>query len=248
MEDREIAFHLKTIRALLKGLGMAVTARCFDKSFELKPIRHEIEEGVAEGWEELSPMHGVKFARSLQCLADVWRAELKGMYFVQIDAGEAATLDPWYAPFSEAAAGSFPSAVADMEEATRCFALGRYQAAVFHALRIAEVPLRATFRALLPQTSPSGSLTWGKIKDMLVPLAGLEKKDPPSPEEELARAAILSIMALQHIRDKRYMHVDEPLPRASEAAALYEEIRRFVNQLADQIDETGHLKRGRLDA
>jgi hypothetical protein len=58
----------------------------------------------------------------------------------------------------------FPSAIYDIEEAGKCFALDRYTACVFHLMRVMEVGLRALGASLNdPTLDPKTNPTWGRI-------------------------------------------------------------------------------------
>lgn len=66
--------------------------------------------------------------------------EMTGRYFFALSMREAEYYSqPW--KNWEATVRRFPNSVSDIEEASRCFALSRYAAAVFHSLQIIEVGL-----------------------------------------------------------------------------------------------------------
>lgn len=58
----------------------------------------------------------------------------------------------------------FPNAAFEVEEAAKCAALGRYTAAVFHAMRMLEVGIRALSKRLgIPDPTKPAEKNWGNI-------------------------------------------------------------------------------------
>ncbi len=59
---------------------------------------------------------------------------------------------------------AFPSAAFEVEEAAKCLALARHTAAVFHAMRMLEIGIKALAKRLaIPDPAKSSEKNWGKI-------------------------------------------------------------------------------------
>ena len=66
--------------------------------------------------------------------------------------------------FGEEVSKAFPSSKQDIEEAGKCYALGRYTACVFHLMRALEVALRAMAKTLNdPRLDPTRNPSWDSI-------------------------------------------------------------------------------------
>lgn len=68
----------------------------------------------------------------------------------------------------EAVIKRFPAATTDIEELSRCFALGRYAAAVFHSVQVVEVGLSELCKALESKDPHSGWTAAAKALDKVV--------------------------------------------------------------------------------
>ena len=73
--------------------------------------------------------------------------ELDGTLFLAVDSRHV----QYYQTFEtgwETVFANFPSSIPDIEEASKCFALNRYTACVFHLMRVAEAGLAATAKRI----------------------------------------------------------------------------------------------------
>jgi hypothetical protein len=88
-----------------------------------------------------SPLSHQSFAGLLRELQDRIRSELSHHLFFAVPSSVQSFYE--HQQFDPAAVTAFPSAIDDMLESGKCFALSRYTASVFHLNRIVETGLRA---------------------------------------------------------------------------------------------------------
>jgi len=104
-----------------------------------------------------------QFIRDTQILEGRIRDELEATLFLHVSGTHAqyyiSPLDRWAEVLHQ-----FPSAVIDIEEASKCFALNRYTATVFHLMRVMEIGLRVLGDSLRdPRLNPKNNPTWERI-------------------------------------------------------------------------------------
>lgn len=85
-------------------------------------------------------------------LQDRIRDELDSVYFLHVPFEKARIYYNAH-PFGEAVSNKFPRAITDMQEASKCLALARYTACVFHLMRVMEIGVQYLGKKLkLPNT------------------------------------------------------------------------------------------------
>jgi hypothetical protein len=166
--------------------------------------------------------------------------ELEGRFFLSLDAREAALyttpLQEW-----ERVAEAFPGATSDMEEASRCFALGRYTAGVFHLMRVVEAGVQATRRCLsIAEPSKPAERNWGfilrNIKEEMVrrKTAGWANAEDASFFDEI----YVSLDAVKNAWRNATMHVENKYTE-EEAEHVLSAVRGFMRKLAERMNEQG---------
>lgn len=139
---------------------------------------------------------------------------------------------------------SFPSTSFEVEEAAKCMALGRFTAAVFHAMRMLELGIRALAKRLgIPDPTKPAEKNWGSI------LGSIQKKIdetwPPKdrmPESEGAAFAALyaTLDAVRNPWRNSTMHV-ETIYAPHEAIHIVRCVAFFMTKLSSLCDESGNL-------
>lgn len=133
------------------------------------------------------------------------------------------------------AASRFPSASEELNEAGKCFALGRYTASVFHAMRALEPALEAL--RLNVRAPKKGS--WGPIIDQIE--AKIRQVQTGGTRSTEARKRFLSEAAAEfrHLKDawrNHAMHTHQRYDRET-AQRVLEHAKTFVEHLAGRLRE-----------
>ena len=149
---QEKSFHERTIRDLkptLEELGLQASAVTCGKLLESLG----------------SPLNRKRFGALSAELSERMIDELQNGFLLHLSPDEAAhyqhPLSGW-----EPATDRFPSAVGEIEEASKCFALSRYAACAFHLMRALEPVLRAIADELvIVKHKPTWDAYLGAMKD-----------------------------------------------------------------------------------
>jgi hypothetical protein len=141
----------------------------------------------------------------------------------------------------------FPTAAFELDEAAKCFALGRPTAAVFHLMRIMETGIRAIADCLgTPPPTKDAERNWGvmlrRIKEELdrrtaarPPLWGV------SSDKDFFYEAYASLDAVRVAWRNTTMHVEKTYPEDA-AEHIFGAVKGFMSALASRCDETGKPK------
>ena len=127
------------VRDELTGMGLPASAAAWGR----------LETIIGEGESRL------RLIGRIDHFSEVFHDELDGVLLYQVPAKHAALMKSDAPAFGEAVFDAFPSAIADIEGAGKCLALGRGTASVFHLMRVMEAGLRVIGRALGIPYAPS---------------------------------------------------------------------------------------------
>lgn len=139
-------------------------------------------------------------------------------------------------------AAAFPSAAFEVEEAAKCVALGRYTAAVFHAMRMLEVGIRSLAKRLnIPDPTKPAEKNWGvilkcikeKIDELWPGRSNLSSSEGAAFEKLYA-----SLDAVRNPWRNATMHV-ETIYAPHEALHIIRCSAYFMRQLSELCDESG---------
>jgi hypothetical protein len=86
-----------------------------------------------------NPAEAIRF--HLKAITDLIKSEMENELFFRVPSERAEFYSPNGPLFGSRVADAFPSASMDIEEAGKCFALGRFTASVLHSMRILETGL-----------------------------------------------------------------------------------------------------------
>jgi hypothetical protein len=137
---------------------------------------------------------------------------------------------------------SFPSAVRDIEEACRCFALERYTACVYHSMGILQIGLFALARDVgITLKFPIELADWGdiirKIEEKITPYAALPRGDSQRERYDHLYAGAAS--HFRYLKDgwrNHVAHMREVYDRDKANTALTH-VRDFMESLSTRLHE-----------
>lgn len=168
------------------------------------------------------------------------RDELDSKLFLQVEATNAAFYEQPWAGW-EAVLANFGKCAVDIEEATKCLALNRHTAAVFHLMRIMEVGLRALGASLNDERfDPRRNPSWDAIlkkcdEELLKPLA--QRSAEWRIDELFYSGAAARLRAVKDAWRNPTMHV-EIVYTEETALDVYLHVRAFMRHLATKLEET----------
>lgn len=131
---------------------------------------------------------------------------------------------------------SFGSTMDDIDEAGKCFALGRNTACVFHLMRVMERPIAALGKMLLPDDpSPNWETVLKKIDAELArkPAERIFKGDVQFFAEVAAE-----LRAVKHAWRNRVMHIDS-IVTEERAKSIFDSTIGFMNVVSKRLKEDG---------
>ena len=216
----------KQIREVLGGLEN--DAESFGLSLTAKALKRLFEDLDQEQYTN------AQLKLALQDLIARYQDELDDRLFFRVSSSHASYLLTPQEGWREAL-DKFPSVFLDVEEASRCFALGRYTASVFHLMRVLEVGLVSLALALQVPTSRSN---WGRIIDQIQ--AEITKRNKAQgatwPDQQFYSAAAAQF---QFLKDAWRNHVIHRRLSFDEQGArqVYVHVRDFMCHLALKLVE-----------
>lgn len=143
-------------------------------------------------------------------------------------------------PFGATVNTQFASAAFDIEEATKCMALGRDTAAVFHLMRVMELALRALHKCLGATGGYIGNdKNWGSIlREVRTLKAGVAAAKSPWAEKDLFDEMYASLDSVKNAWRNPVMHVEaKHTPEESKRIAFA--VENFMHALSCRMDENG---------
>jgi hypothetical protein len=170
----------------------------------------------------------------------VLRMETQGRKFIQVENEElyhrGAEL------FDSDMAVTFPSASYEVDEASKCLALERGTACVFHLMRALEIAVAATARCLqIPDPIRQRDRTWGAIQGKID--TAIKAKWPLKPDQENGDGyyfvnLLASFSAVKNPWRDATMHV-EKVYTVEQARDILDAARGFMRLVMTRFDEQG---------
>jgi HEPN domain-containing protein len=148
-------------------------------------------------------------------------------------------------PFGSHVETQFPSAIYDIEEATKCLALGRATATAFHAMRAIEIGVRALARCLsIPDPLKPADRNWGSVLKAIKD--EIERRWPTSASRhggdgQVIETLFASLDAMKNPWRNPTMHVEAKYTE-EEAEHIMLSAAGFMRALAMRCDEDGNPK------
>ncbi len=140
-------------------------------------------------------------------------------------------------PFGEGVSRAFPSAILDIEEAGKCFAVGRNTACVFHLMRVMEAGLCAVATAV--GSPPRASANWGGIlREIQNAIA--QRNSAPPPDWQVVRTfyegAVAHLDVVRVAWRNPSMHLDQSYDE-ERALDIFVAVRGFMRHLSTELKE-----------
>ena len=138
----------------------------------------------------------------------------------------------------------FPNAAFEVEEASKCIALGRYTAAVFHAMRMLEIGIRALAKRLsIPDPTKAAEKNWGSILGSIktrIDEVWPRQSRFPNSEGAAFEALHATLDAVRNPWRNATMHV-ETIYAPHEALHILRCAAYFMRRLSEQTNEAGQV-------
>lgn len=155
-------------------------------------------------------------------------------------------LDPTRPIFGKEFVDKFPTqGVFELDEATKCMALGCPTAAVFHLMRIMEVGIKAFATCLgIPDPVKPAERNWGKMLeniDKAIKTRWPTTADRMNGDGALFESLYASFDAAKNPWRNGTMHVENKFTD-SEAENMLAAVKGFMMKLASRMDENGEPK------
>lgn len=183
-----------------------------------------------------------------ECLEDVGttlRRELSLMTLFVLGAKEQKYFSPEEALFGDEVKTKFGSIAFDLDEAAKCYALGRPTASVFHQMRIMEASVRAVARCLkIPDPTRPAERNWGFVLGEI--RKGIEHRWPTAADRMGGDGQVLESLYAFLDAVKNPWRNDTMHPAAKytddEAEHIFVAVCGFMKKLASRMDENGDPK------
>lgn len=186
----------------------------------------------------LSLEEGIKLTdlgAKANALLDTMKRELGSCYLLHLNPKEENKYVDKF-PFGENVTERFPLATNDIEEASKCLALHRFTASVFHSMRAVEIGLKALFKAVgaeefAGKPYPSWHDFINKIRQ------AIKNKPGMSPEENQFYTDIVTLIEGFKLSWRNpTMHVDR-IYTDEQAEDVFNAARSLMRRLAERIAE-----------
>lgn len=191
---------------------------------------------LAEGIAQAAPS---KVTELISAVYHVLRSETRAKTYLEIPFERL----PYYSHtkpiFGKDVDIAFSAVTFEIAEASKCFALSRYTACVFHLMRIVEFGLSCAADCLqVPRPTKDGERNWGAILRKLNN-AIEQKSDWNDPKDKALFGEIYaSADAIKSSWRNPTMHVERTYTD-EEARELIDLVRAFMQRLARRMDATG---------
>jgi hypothetical protein len=225
--------HRGGLTSVLETLG----SLCI--TYEMPVTRRFVDKIIVCFREENKTLSNELLHQYLHQLRETFIAELSTKLFFQMTSGKVLFFEsPWKG--WEGVKDKFPDAATDIEEMSKCFALSRYAACVFHSLLVVERGLIALGRELRVTDPKLGwDATCGKMQQIIV--AGHAKYPTLSIGFPILEQINQSAQAMKHAWRNKVNHAAGQLTvmQADFAPDVAEEImvatRAFMRRLATDL-------------
>jgi len=168
--------------------------------------------------------------------------ELSDRFFLHIPDDKASFCNEPRELFGKEELERFPTAISEVEEAGKCYALGRNTACVFHLMRTTEIGLRTIAKELSVPFDSNGS--WGSLLKQIKDAA--EKLHPSDEWTDFYRDIIARLHAVKDAWRNPTMHFDRSYSQ-DEAKDIFAMVSSFIRHLAvklkEEIPQSNHTSR-----
>jgi len=223
----EAATLLRAAADQMDMVACAAAARDLGDCFQRLPL--PTARGLALAGRSLDDL-----IAGLEYLLRTFRDEIDARPLFAMPPGSVTFYDQPEPLFGQKVDDSFPLSAEDIAEAGRCFALGRWTAAVMHLMRALESPLSL----LAAQVGIAGAVNWNKsLNEIESKLRTISKREHGEAEEQWAAEAASHFRVIKNAWRNHVMHgrvfYDEE--RATE---VLEAVRALMRSLAVKLAES----------
>lgn len=134
--------------------------------------------------------------------------------------------------FGELVAENFPSAAFDIAEASRCLALARGTACVFHLMRVMELVLRGLMKDMGEPYNEAVHTDWSKM----LAKCNQHASGASGPKQKFYRDAVTHLSSVKWSWRNPTMHPSDKYTE-EEAEAVWNSVRAFVRHVATELNE-----------
>jgi hypothetical protein len=223
----------KRLRVAVLSLGATITSKSVGRLLEQLTVK------TAAG-----PTYGL-IARSLDTVWGRLIDELEDRKLLAIEQDKVKYYSSPQPLFSADFAAKYQSAAFELDEAGKCFALGRPTASIFHLMRLMEISVRAVARCLaIPDPTKPAERNWGFVLGEI--WKGIEVKWPTtaarmSGDGETLDSLYASLDAVKNPWRNSTMHPANKYTD-DEAEHIFLAVKAFMTKLAARCDENGDPK------
>ncbi len=186
-----------------------------------------------------------QYSQSLQELYSRMCDECRLFCMLSLNAHETSLYEPPVPYFGPDVSTKFPSAAYEIDECTKCIALGRSTAAVFHMMRTMEIAIKAVSGCLnIPAPTKDAERNWGRILEKIK--AEIDKRNKGAGwnnagDKNLFEESYASLDAVRVAWRNTTMHVERTYT-GEEAEHILGAARGFMRKIASRMDEKGDPK------
>lgn len=170
-------------------------------------------------------------------LSDRITDELQGFHFFEVSADKVAYYEPAAPLFGDLVELSFPSASPEIQEAGKCFALGRYSATVYHLMRALEVGLQCMAK---PHGVTFINTNWQNVLDQIEKHVNAMSSVTHGPDwktqQQFFSEACVHFRMLKNAWRNYAMHLHERYDE-ERALEIWQSVRAFMRHLAKELQE-----------
>lgn len=166
--------------------------------------------------------------------------DLKRVNMIVLDPKHAAFFSNAMTTFGVDVNSKFQSALFEIDEASKCFALGRWTATVFHLMRLLEINIRAISRCLgVPDPTKPSQRNWGHIlKTIDTAIKNKRGQWSIADDEEFFDGVYILLDRVRNNWRNSTMHVENKYIE-EEAREILDSVRAFMKKVASRLDEDG---------
>jgi len=182
----------------------------------------------------------VRLHASIGRLKDAVIGEAQTRYALLLDSHSRELWEPTHPLFGDEFKNAFPRANYDLDEASKCLALGRGTAAVFHLMRIMEAGLHAVHACLgIPVSLVGTDRNWGNILKRV--REAIAARGNRWEEKEQFQELYALLDAVKDAWRNATMHIESKYT-PDESDHVFRMVRGFMKKLSSRMDENGDPK------
>lgn len=135
---------------------------------------------------------------------------------------------------------SFSESTYEIDEASKCIALNRTTAAVFHLMRIMELGIKAISRCLgIPDPSKPTEKNWGLMLNKIKTAIDLKNGKLSEDDQVFFKDAYASLDAVKNAWRNSTMHIENKYTD-EEAEHIFIVVKEFMKKVSLRMDQDGN--------